>query len=81
MYRTLIKRIIEIKVEGETPEEILKLAREKKFEEKIISDTFMVKDKEDIVIAKHKVIYVGDGEVLRYDKLLERGNISYGSGL
>lgn len=66
MYRTYIKRIIEVVIPGETPKELLTSAKELKVQEKIISDTFMVEDENEMIIAKQKVIYDGVGKVLRY---------------
>ena len=71
MYKTYIKRIIEVVVSGKTPEELLTSAKELKAEEKIISDTFMVEDEGECIIAKQKVIYDGVGKVLRFDHILK----------
>lgn len=70
MYKTYIKRIIEVVVSGKTPEELLTSAKELKAEEKIISDTFMVEDESGCIIAKQKVIYDGVGKILRVDHIL-----------
>mgnify|MGYP001568728685 CR=1 FL=1 len=71
MYRTYIKRIIEIEAPGDTPEAILKAAMGNKYAEKIVSDTFMVEDEKELIIAKQKVIYDGVGKVLRVDHILK----------
>ena len=76
MYYGFRKRITRIEIPNttETPEEVLKLAKEKEFEEKLISDSFFIEEKEDgtgTIIAKEKVIYDGSelGKVLRYTSL------------
>lgn len=69
MYKTFIKRIIEVEVEGTTPEEKLAKAKEKKAEERIISDTFLVEDDNQLIVAKEKVIYDGVGKVIRFENL------------
>ena len=69
MYKTYIKRIIEVEVLGVTPEEKLALMKEKKAKETIISDTFLIEDDKQIIIAKEKVIYDGVGKVIRFENL------------
>jgi len=69
MYRNLIKRMIEVTVSGETPEELLTAMIQKKTEERIISDTFMVEDEKGNIIAKQKAVYDGVGKVIRFENL------------
>jgi len=71
MYNIFIKRIIKVDIPNtiETPEALLKTAEEKKAKETIISDTFMVEDDRQIIIAKEKVIYDGVGKVIRFENL------------
>jgi len=72
MYNIFIKRIIKVDIPNttETPEALLKTAEEKKAKETIISDTFLIEDDKQIIIAKQKVIYDGVGKVLRFDHIL-----------
>jgi len=69
MYKTYIKRIIEVEVDGSTPEEKLENAKKKTAKETIISDTFLVEDEKEIIIAKEKVIYDGVGKVIRFENV------------
>ncbi len=71
MYHTYIKRIIEVVVPGTTPEELLNSAKELKVKENVISDTFLVEDENELIIAKQKVTYDGVGKVLRTDHILK----------
>lgn len=70
MYRTYIKRIIEVDVLGDTPEEKLENAKKKTAQERIISDTFMVENEKEEIIVKQKIIYDGVGKVLRFEHIL-----------
>jgi len=71
MYNIFIKRIIKVDIPNttETAEALLKTAEEKKAKETIISDTFLIEDERQIIIAKEKVIYDGVGKVIRFENL------------
>jgi hypothetical protein len=70
MYHTYIKRILKVEVTGDTPEEVLAELKKKQTQEILISDTFLVEDDNELIVAKQKVIYDGVGKVLREERLL-----------
>ncbi len=75
MYSAYIKRIIKVKIPltseiSETPDEVLEKAKHT-LEGEVISDTFLVEDENELIVAKQKVVYDGIGKVLREDHILK----------
>ena len=54
------KRVIKFEINGDLPaEEMLKLAKIGGLPESVVSDTFLITDKEGMILAKDKVVYDG----------------------
>jgi len=61
MLEVYIKRIVKLEIPDGSPDELLKKAKTLKYPETLVSNTFLVTDKEGIIQTKEKIAVEGDG--------------------